>query len=239
MRRVAGGSGREVPEEMVPRLGYREASQLSPLSSGHRRQLALGIKRAVDLLVSLLGLLLLWPLFLLIALAIRLDSKGPAFFHQERVGRSERPFTIHKFRTLVTGGEEKGAGYVLEKDDPRITRFGGVLRRLALDELPQLLNVLEGDMSLVGPRPTLAYQVARYDAHQRRRLLAKPGMTGWAWIHGGRTLTWPQRIELDVWYVDHWSLRLDAEILWRSLPVLVSRPGVQTPSGPDEISRLD
>ena len=191
--------------------------------------LSVSVKRAFDLCVTLLGLAILWPLFPLIALAIALDSPGPVFFHQERIGQYGHPFVIHKFRTLVTGGERMGAGYVLARNDPRVTRVGAALRRL----------VLKGEMSLIGPRPTLAYQVARYDDFQRQRLLVKPGMSGWAWIHGGRGLTWPQRIELDVWYVDHWSLRLDMQILWRTLPVLLRGEGMESPNGPDEISRLD
>jgi lipopolysaccharide/colanic/teichoic acid biosynthesis glycosyltransferase len=201
--------------------------------------LSLAAKRAIDLSVALLGLLLLGPLFVLIALAVKLDSPGPILFHQERIGRGGRPFRIHKFRTLVEGAERMGAGYLLERNDPRITGVGKVLRRLTLDELPQLVNVLRGEMSLVGPRPTLAYQVARYDHVQRQRLLVQPGMTGWAWIHGRTQLTWPERIELDVWYVTHWSLMLDIKILLRSLPLLLRDPRVGSDHGPDEISRLD
>ena len=197
------------------------------------------LKRAFDLCAALLGLLLLGPLFLLIALAIKLESPGPVFFHQERIGQHGRPFRIHKFRTLMAGGEHMGAGYILERNDPRVTRVGAILRRLALDELPQLVNVLQGEMSLVGPRPTLAYQVARYDEFQRQRLLVKPGLTGWAWIHGREELLWLQRIELDVWYVNHWSLGLDFKILWRSIPLLLRGTGVDSPYGPDDISRLD
>lgn len=197
------------------------------------------IKRGLDLCVASLGLALLWPIFLLIALAIKLDSSGPVFFHQERIGQHGRIFRIHKFRTLIAGGEELGAGYILERNDPRVTRVGAIVRALALDELPQLVNVLRGEMSLVGPRPTLAYQVARYDDFQRQRLQMRPGLTGWAWIHGREELTWPQRIELDVWYVTHWSLWLDMRILWRSIPLIIRRVGVESPHGPDEISRLD
>ncbi|MEA3345257.1 MAG: sugar transferase [Chloroflexota bacterium] len=196
------------------------------------------VKRAFDVCAALLVLMLLWPLLPLIALAIKLDSPGPVLFHQERIGQYGRPFRIHKFRTLVAGGEQMGSGYVLEMDDPRVTQVGNVLRRLALDELPQLVNVLKGEMSIVGPRPTLAYQVARYDGSQRQRLLVKPGMTGWAWIHGRKELTWPERIELDVWYVNHWSLGLDMKILWRSIPLLLRGTGVDSPHGPDEISQL-
>lgn len=203
------------------------------------KELTRHIKRALDFCAALVGLILLWPLFLLIALAIKLDSPGPVFFHQERIGQYGHPFRIHKFRTMVAGGERMGAGYILERNDPRITRVGALLRRLTLDELPQLVNVLKGEMSLVGPRPTLAYQVARYNDFQRQRLLVKPGMTGWAWIHGRRELPWPQRIELDVWYVNNWSLWLDLKILWRSIPFLIRGTGVEPSRGPDEISRLD
>ena len=176
---------------------------------------------------------------MLIALAVKLDSSGPVFFHQERIGQWGRPFRIHKFRTLVDGAENMGARYLLERNDSRITRVGATLRRLRLDELPQLVNVLKGEMSLVGPRPTLAYQVARYDDFQRQRLVVKPGMTGWAWIHGRTELTWPQRIEFDVWYATHWSLALDVRILWRSIVLLLRSTAVEFPEGPDEISRLD
>ena len=201
--------------------------------------LPLRVKRLFDLCVALLGLVILWPLFLLVALVVKLDSPGPVFFCQERVGQYGESFVIHKFRTLVVGGEHMGAGYVLAKNDSRVTRVGAILRRLVLDELPQLVNVLKGEMSVVGPRPTLAYQVARYNDIQRQRLLAKPGMAGWAWIHGGRKLTWARRIELDVWYVNHWSLELDMQILWRSIPALLKGTGAASPDGPDEISCLD
>jgi len=205
----------------------------------HSSSLPLIAKRVLDLCVALFGLVLFGPLFVLIALVIKLDSLGPVLFHQERIGQYGRAFHIHKFRTMVDGAEHMGTRYVLERSDPRITRVGRVLRRLTLDELPQLVNVLKGEISLVGPRPTLAYQVARYDDFQRQRLLVKPGMTGWAWIHGRTELTWPERIKLDVWYVTHWSLGLDVAILWRSIPLLLRGTGVDSTLEPDEISRLD
>lgn len=224
------------PEYRTPRQNVSDFRRHAPHVHG---SLPLIAKRALDLCVAALGLVLCGPLFVLTAVAIKLDSSGPVFFHQERIGRYGRPFSIHKFRTLVDGAEHMGARYVLERGDARITRVGGVLRRLTLDELPQLVNVLKGEVSLVGPRPTLAYQVARYDDFQRQRLLVRPGMTGWAWIHGRTELTWPQRIELDVWYVSHWSLGLDLKILWRSIPLLLRGTGVDSPHEPDEISRLD
>ncbi len=150
---------------------------------------------------------------------MRLESKGPALFVQERVGTYGESFDILKFRTM-TEGSEKG-DVVVTKGDARVTRVGKFLRATSLDELPQLINILKGDMSLVGPRPTLRYQVDQYDATQRRRLDVPPGVTGWAQIHGRNSLPWPQRIELDVWYADHWSFWLDLEILVKTVPVVL------------------
>lgn len=171
------------------------------------------IKRLIDFWASLFGFILLSPLFLVIAVAIKLDSPGPVFFRQERVGKDGRVFKIFKFRTMVVNAEKMGAGVFVEKEDPRITRVGKWLRNTSLDELPQLINVLRGEMSLVGPRPTLPYQVERYDERQRRRLLMRPGITGWVQVNGRNSLTWPEKIELDIWYVEHWSLWLDLRIL--------------------------
>ena len=137
-------------------------------------------------------------------------------YRQARVGRGGADFELLKLRTMVVGAETMGAGFAVDQGDSRITRVGRVLRRLSLDELPQLWNVVRGDMSVIGPRPTLRYQVERYDERQRRRLEVKPGITGWAQIHGRASLPWPERIELDVWYVDHRSAWLDVKILART-----------------------
>jgi lipopolysaccharide/colanic/teichoic acid biosynthesis glycosyltransferase len=150
------------------------------------------------------------------ALAIKLEDGGPVLYRQRRVGRDGREFELVKLRTMVVGAETQGAGWAVNRGDPRITRVGRVLRRLSLDELPQLWNVVRGEMSLIGPRPTLKYQVDRYTDHQRRRLEVKPGITGWAQIHGRAALPWEERIELDVWYVEHRSPRLDLKILLRT-----------------------
>jgi lipopolysaccharide/colanic/teichoic acid biosynthesis glycosyltransferase len=150
------------------------------------------------------------------ALAVKLEDGGPVLYRQSRVGLDGRPFELLKLRTMVVGAEHRGAGAAVNRGDPRITRVGRILRRLSVDELPQLWNVLRGDMSLIGPRPTLAYQVERYTARQRRRLEVRPGLTGWAQIHGRATLPWDERIELDVWYVDHRSPGLDVKILLRT-----------------------
>jgi lipopolysaccharide/colanic/teichoic acid biosynthesis glycosyltransferase len=163
-----------------------------------------------------LGLALASPFLAASALAIKLQGGGPVLYRQERVGLAGRPFELLKLRTMVQGAETQGAGWAVNKGDPRITRVGRLLRRLSLDELPQLWNVVRGDMSLIGPRPTLAYQVERYTDRQRRRLEVKPGITGWAQIHGRAALPWEDRIELDVWYVEHRSPRVDLKILLRT-----------------------
>ena len=174
------------------------------------------MNRVLDLAGASLGLVLASPLLAAAALAIKLDGGGPVLYRQERVGKEGRAFELLKLRTMVVGAEQQGAGWAVDRGDPRITRVGSVLRRLSLDELPQLWNVLRGEMSLVGPRPTLAYQVEQYTPHQRRRLDVRPGITGWAQVQGRASLPWEERIELDVWYVDHRSARLDLEILART-----------------------
>jgi lipopolysaccharide/colanic/teichoic acid biosynthesis glycosyltransferase len=172
-----------------------------------------GSKRAFDIVLAASVGVLASPVLAAIAAAIKLDGRGPILFRQERVGRYGRSFEILKFRTLVYAPTRDPSDYLLSRSDPRITRVGAFLRRWSLDELPQLWNVLRGDMSIVGPRPTLSYQVERYDDFQRRRLEVLPGVTGWAQIGGRNTLPWPERIKLDVWYVDHRSFLLDLRIL--------------------------
>jgi lipopolysaccharide/colanic/teichoic acid biosynthesis glycosyltransferase len=182
-------------------------------------------KRALDVLGATVGLTLSAPLLAASAVAVRLEDRGPVFFRQERVGQDGRLFEVLKLRTMVVNAHTQGAGYAVDKGDSRITRVGSLLRKTSLDELPQLWNVLRGEMSLVGPRPTLAYQVERYTDRQRRRLEVRPGLTGWAQVNGRASLSWPERIELDVWYVEHRSLALDLRILLRTVSVLL-RPGV-------------
>lgn len=196
------------------------------------KRIQLLLKRALDLIIVILGLFMLAIPFAIIALAIKLDSKGPVFFRQERVGLNGRVFKTWKFRTMVVGAVNKGLGYNVAKDDPRITRVGRFLRSWGLDELSQLINVLRGEMSIVGPRPTLKYQVEQYDDFQRRRLLVKPGITGWALIHGRNLLSWEERIKYDVWYTEHWSLWLDLWIMLKTLwVVLIKREGVYGKEG--------
>jgi lipopolysaccharide/colanic/teichoic acid biosynthesis glycosyltransferase len=174
------------------------------------------MNRALDVALAGVGLVLASPLLGLAALATKLESGGPVIYRQTRVGRHGADFEVLKLRTMVVGAETLGAGYAVDKGDTRITRVGRVLRRTSIDELPQLWNILRGDMSIIGPRPTLRYQVERYDERQRRRLEIRPGLTGWAQVQGRASLPWADRIELDVWYVDHRSPRVDLEILLRT-----------------------
>ncbi len=182
--------------------------------------------RALDLLVASLALALAAPLLALAAILIKLESRGPVFYRQRRVGRAGEPFELWKLRTMVPGAESMGAGIYVVEGDPRITRTGRQLRRFSLDELPNLINVLRGEMAIVGPRPTVQEQVDRYTDRQRRRLEVKPGITGWAQVNGRTSLPWPERIELDVWYVEHRSLRLDLRIVARTIRMLATGHGL-------------
>ena len=178
--------------------------------------------RLFDIAAASVGLVAASPVLGGAALAIKLEDGGPVLYRQRRVGKDGAEFELLKLRTMVVGAERRGAGWAVNAGDPRITRVGRALRRLSLDELPQLWNVLRGEMSIIGPRPTLAYQVERYTPHQRRRLEVKPGLTGWAQVHGRARLPWSERIELDVWYVDNRTRLLDAKILLRTPRALVS-----------------
>jgi lipopolysaccharide/colanic/teichoic acid biosynthesis glycosyltransferase len=174
------------------------------------------MNRAVDVALAGVGLVLASPVLALSALAVKLEDRGPVLYKQTRVGRDGVDFELLKLRTMVVDAETQGAGYAVNKGDPRITKVGRALRRLSFDELPQLWNVVRGDMSIIGPRPTLRYQVDRYDERQLHRLDVKPGITGWAQIHGRASLPWAERIELDLWYVRHRDWKTDVLILLRT-----------------------
>ena len=184
------------------------------------------MSRFLDAVLAAALLAITSPLLALAALAIRLESRGPVFYRQLRVGRGGERFELWKLRTMVPGAETMGAGIYVLEGDARITRVGRLLRRFSLDELPNLVNVLRGEMAIVGPRPTVQEQVDRYTDRQRRRLEVKPGITGWAQINGRASLPWPDRIELDVWYVEHRSLRLDLRILARTARMLATGHGL-------------
>jgi lipopolysaccharide/colanic/teichoic acid biosynthesis glycosyltransferase len=183
-------------------------------------------RRTLDIVVGGIGSALTAPLVAVLALAIRLETPGSPIYTQVRVGKDGRPFEIYKLRTMVHGAEFAGAGLAINHGDTRITRVGTFLRRYSLDELPNLWNVLRGDMSVIGPRPTIQQQVDVYTERQRGRLAVKPGITGWAQINGRTSLPWPERIELDLWYVEHRSLALDLKILARTFKLVLSGVGI-------------
>lgn len=184
------------------------------------------IVRALDIAASAVGLLVASPFLLIAMAAIRIESHGSPIFTQLRVGKDGKQFKMYKLRTMVANAEHIGDGLMLTEGDPRVTRVGRFLRRTSLDEVPNLLNVLLGEMSLVGPRPTVQVQVAQYTDRQRRRLEVRPGITGYAQINGRASLPWPERIELDIWYIEHRSLRLDLAIIWKTVRLLVSGEGL-------------
>jgi lipopolysaccharide/colanic/teichoic acid biosynthesis glycosyltransferase len=192
------------------------------------------IKRVLDLLLAGLGLMVIAPLLGAIAIAVRLSSPGPIFFIQERLGRYGKPFRIYKFRTMVDGAVNLGAGLDTFAGDPRVTAVGKVLREYHLDELPQLFNVLRGEMSLVGPRPLLLSSLATYQDWEKRRLLLPPGMTAWEAVQGGLLNTIDERIALDVWYVDHFTVWLDLWILLKTIPVVLTRAGTYGKNGSEK-----
>jgi lipopolysaccharide/colanic/teichoic acid biosynthesis glycosyltransferase len=182
--------------------------------------------RTLDLLVATLALIVAAPLIGIAAIAIKLDSRGPVFYMARRVGRDGEEFDLYKLRTMHTGNDPVGVGTPVLAGDPRVTRVGAFLRRFSLDELPNLINVIRGEMAVVGPRPTLAAQVDAYTPRQRRRLEVKPGLTGWAQVNGRAGIPWEERIELDLWYVDHRSLALDLRILVRTARLLLTGHGL-------------
>jgi lipopolysaccharide/colanic/teichoic acid biosynthesis glycosyltransferase len=184
------------------------------------------LTRVFDLLVASVALVLTSPLVVVAMIAIRIESSGSPIYRQRRVGKDGEPFEMLKLRTMVSGAEHHGAGLAVNFGDPRITRVGHILRRFSIDELPNLVNVLRGEMSIVGPRPTIQVQVDQYTERQRRRLEVKPGLTGWAQVNGRASLPWHERIELDLWYVEHRSFLLDLRIIFRTVEMLVMGTGL-------------
>ncbi|MFN8131739.1 MAG: sugar transferase [Solirubrobacteraceae bacterium] len=184
------------------------------------------MSRALDILLAAAGLAVAAPVLLVAMIAIRLETPGDPIYRQRRVGKGGAPFEMLKLRTMVAGAEGMGAGLAVNAGDSRITRVGALLRRTSLDELPNLLNVLSGEMAIVGPRPTVQVQVDQYTDRQRGRLAVKPGITGWAQIHGRASLPWAERIELDLWYVEHRSLALDLRILAKTVRMVLGGHGL-------------
>jgi lipopolysaccharide/colanic/teichoic acid biosynthesis glycosyltransferase len=184
------------------------------------------IRRAIDIVGGSLALVLAAPVMGVAMLAIRLESRGHPIYRQRRVGMDGGSFDLLKLRTMVDGAENIGAGLAINQNDPRVTRVGALLRRTSLDELPNLLNVVRGDMSFIGPRPTIPAQVVQYTERQCGRLAIKPGITGWAQVNGRTALPWSERIELDLYYIEHRSTALDARILWRTVAIVLGGSGL-------------
>jgi lipopolysaccharide/colanic/teichoic acid biosynthesis glycosyltransferase len=184
------------------------------------------LRRAFDIFVAGIALLATSPVLGLAIVAIRLETRGHPIYRQRRIGKDGEPFDVLKLRTMVAGAEALGSGLAVNEGDPRITRVGAVLRRFSIDELPNLVNVLRGDMAIVGPRPTVPVQVEQYTSRQRGRLAVKPGITGWAQVNGRTTLPWDERIELDLWYIEHRSWRLDLRILARTAAIVLGGEGL-------------
>jgi lipopolysaccharide/colanic/teichoic acid biosynthesis glycosyltransferase len=184
------------------------------------------VRRAFDIVVAGAALVFFAPVLFAAMIAIRLESHGSPIYRQRRVGMNGEEFDVLKLRTMVTGAEHIGAGMAIDAGDTRITRVGAFLRRTSLDEIPNLINVLRGDMAIIGPRPTIPVQVAQYTERQRGRLAVKPGLTGWAQVNGRAALPWPERIELDLWYIEHRSWRLDFQILMRTARMVLGGHGL-------------
>lgn len=213
------------PDAAAAKRAFAEPEGAPPVGEGPPGR---GLPRAVDVLMAGAGLLITAPLVLAAALLIRLDSRGPVVYKQVRVGRDGREFMLYKLRTMRPGSDPVGVGTVVARDDPRVTRVGRMLRRASLDELPNLVNVLRGEMAIVGPRPTIPSQVELFSPRQRRRHAVRPGMTGWAQINGRIGIEWGERIELDIYYVEHRSLGLDLRILGHTLWQVLSGRGLYT-----------
>jgi lipopolysaccharide/colanic/teichoic acid biosynthesis glycosyltransferase len=201
-------------------------SAAGPVPADPRSLPARAVKRGFDVVGAAALLVVTAPLLGLACLAVRLETHGSPIYRQRRVGKDGRHFDLLKVRTMVSGAERMGAGLAVDQGDPRITRVGALVRRLSVDELPNLLNVLRGEMSLVGPRPTVQVQVSQYTERQLGRLSVPPGITGWAQVKGRAALPWHERIELDLWYIEHWSLGLDVRILAETARLLVSGKGL-------------
>lgn len=187
------------------------------------------IKRILDFVLSLVALVILSPLFLIIAILIKIDSNGPVFFKQERLGKNGKVFLIYKFRTMVDNAENIGTGLFTNEKDPRITKIGSFLRKTSLDELPQLINILKGEMSIIGPRPPVPYHPHKYHEYsqeQKLRFTVLPGITGYAQVNGRNEIEWDERIEYDIYYAKNWSLKLDFQIFFLTIKTVFKREGI-------------
>lgn len=197
------------------------------------------IKRIMDLLISTVGLMIFSPLLIIVALLIKIDSKGPVFFRQTRVGLDEKYFDVIKFRTMIDNAENIGSGIMTDREDPRITKVGKILRKTSIDELPQLINILRGDMSLIGPRPVPVGHYKKYTNYEKKRFIVKPGITGWAQVNGRNNLTWNERIKKDIWYVENMSFFLDLKILIKTVKVVLLSEGVYSERYKEQVLEMN
>ena len=191
----------------------------------HKFKMYFGVKRFFDIILSLLGLIILSPILLITAIAIKAESKGPVIFKQERIGKNGKVFKIYKFRSMVVGAEKMGTGVYSKKGDSRVTKVGKFIRMTSIDELPQLVNIIKGEMSIIGPRPVLTYHPWKYEEYteeQLKRFDVRPGITGWAQIHGRKDVEWNNRIKMDVYYVENISLKLDLKIFLKTIYEVLS-----------------
>lgn len=197
------------------------------------------VKRIFDFISSLIGLIILLPLFLIVAILIKLDSPGPVFFKQTRGGKNNKYFEIYKFRTMCNNAEKMGLGFKTNSNDSRITKVGSFLRKTSIDELPQLINIIKGEMSIVGPRPALPVQTDNYSNYEKKRLDVRPGVTGYAQVNGRNSLSWAQKIELDRFYVENFSIMLDMKILFKTIGVVLKPNEIYTDSQNNEANNIE
>lgn len=197
------------------------------------------IKNFCDFLFSIIGLLFLSPVLIIISLLVKFDSKGPVFFMQERIGRNGKVFKIYKFRTMMNNAEKMGSGLKTSKSDPRITKMGKILRKTSLDEIPQLINIVKGEMSFIGPRPAPIILLHRMDDFEKQRLKFKPGLTGWAQVNGRTNLTWKEKFKFDVWYCENFNLLLDINILIRTVRQVLFSRNIYSDRYEDEVNKLN
>ncbi|MDM8101193.1 MULTISPECIES: sugar transferase [Oceanobacillus] len=197
----------------------------------------LSFKRIIDFIISLILLVILSPLFIITAVLIKVDSRGPIIFKQPRIGRKGKTFKVWKFRTMIDNAESMGGGLTTAEKDPRITNIGNLLRKISIDEIPQLVNILKGDMSFIGPRPAPVVHLKKYNDYDKIRLKVLPGITGWAQVNGRNKLTWPERIEKDVWYVRNISFLLDIKILLKTIKVVLLSEGIYSGRNDSKVNR--
>lgn len=197
------------------------------------------LKRIVDITISILGIIILIPFFVIVSLLIKLESSGEVFFKQCRVGKNGKIFKIYKFRSMIINAVNLGAGLYMEgEDDFRITKIGKIMRKTSIDELPQLFNILKGDMSIVGPRPLLKITIDQMSEIQKERLSVRPGITGWAQVNGRNELTMKERVDKDLWYIKNQNMNLDMKIIIKTVKIILFREGIKMDQKQEDIEKF-